>query len=36
MKNKMTDKERRWWEALLVFNVVLYALLIIKYTNLFG
>ena len=36
MDNKKTDSERRWWEALLVFNVVLYTVLIIKYTNIFG
>lgn len=36
MKNKKTDAERRWWEALLAFNIVLYIVLIIKYTNLFG
>lgn len=36
MNNKKTDAERRWWQALLVFNVVLYTVFIIDHFNLFG
>lgn len=36
MDNKETDAERRWWQALLVFNVVLYTVFIIDHFNILG